>query len=114
MLRDLEEVLLSIPDPESRNFMREAVRCYHTGAYRAAVVMAVAAGMDDLRRKLNEQAASGGAPAPLRAGAQRIEAIFVDQQAYESTLIDVCEKDASIYSPAEANKLRLLLKTRHL
>jgi hypothetical protein len=47
MLRDLEELLLTITDSASREFMREAVRCYNVGAHRAAVVMAVAAGMDD-------------------------------------------------------------------
>lgn len=114
MLRDLEEVLLTITDSASREFMREAVRCYHAGAYRAAVVMAVGAGMDDLRRKLNEQAASGGAPAAAKAAASRIETAFKDQDAFESALIDACEKDAAIFGPADAAKLRLLLKTRHL
>jgi hypothetical protein len=114
MLRDLEEILLRIGDPASLEFMREAVRCYHAGAYRAAVVMAVAAGMDDLRRKLNEQAASGGAPATAKEAASRIEASFNSQDAFERALIDACEKDAEIFAPAETEKLRLLLKTRHL
>lgn len=114
MLRDLEELLLTVPDRESREFMREAVRCYGAGLCRAAVVMAVAAGMDDLRRKLNVQAASGGAPAGAKTAANRIEATFNDQKAFEGDLIDACEREASIYGPAEAAKLRVLLKTRHL
>lgn len=101
-------------DRESREFMREAVRCYGAALYRSSVVMAVAAGMDDLRRKLNEQAASGGAPAVAKAAANRIETTFKDQKSFESDLIDACEREASIYGPAEAAKLRVLLKTRHL
>jgi hypothetical protein len=32
MIRDLEVLLLQIPDAESRAFMEEAVRCYSAGA----------------------------------------------------------------------------------
>ena len=114
VLRDLEETLLTIQDRSSREYMREAVRCYHAGAYRAAVVMAMAAAMDDLRRKLAAQAASGGAAQSVKEAAQHIEQLYKDQQAFESTLIDVCEQGANIFTPAEASKLRLLLKLRHL
>jgi hypothetical protein len=114
MIRDLEAVLLTIADRGSREFMREAVLCHHGGAYRAAVVIAVAAGMDDLRKKLEHQAAAGGAPAGVTAAHQKVDGLFKKQEAFERTLIDACEQQANYFSPGEAKKMRLLLDLRHL
>lgn len=113
MIRDLESLLLTIPEPASREYVREALACYSAGAYRAAVVLSVAAGMDNLREKLATVAASGGAEAATKTAHQEIEKRFNAQEAFENGLIDAAEK-ATILSPAEANKLRVVLKTRHL
>ena len=47
MIRDLEAVLLTVVDPDSKVLLRDAILSYSGGSYRAAVVMALAAGMDD-------------------------------------------------------------------
>lgn len=113
MLRDLEELLLRIEDPASQEYMREAVRSYHGGAYRACVVIAVAAGMDDLRRKLQGLASSGGASPDVKNANAEVDKRYRDQDAYESTLLDHALK-VDITTPAEDKKLRTLLQTRHL
>lgn len=115
MVRDLEELRLRVLDERSRQYVSEAIQCYGAGAYRAAVVLAMAAGMDDLRRKVNELAAQGGASKELRDLQKSIEKAFKDQKAFEQNLIDGCgEIGAGLYDPAESAKLTVLLKTRHL
>src|SRR5215831_17841529 len=115
MLRDLEELLHSVSDERSRDFMAEAVRCYYGGLYRAAVVMAMAAAMDDLRRKLTELVATGvaGIDATVKEAHARIEARFNNQDAFENELIETTRK-LEMFSPPEEVKLKLLLKVRHL
>lgn len=113
MIRDLEELLLTIPDIDARSYVREAVNCYHASAYRAAVVLSVAAGMDDLRRKLARVATTGGIDPGIKAAHTQIEQRFRTQDAFEAQLIDACES-ATLLTPSEAAKLRVVLKTRHL
>jgi hypothetical protein len=114
MIRDLEELLLTVPDLDSREFMKEAVRCYQAGAYRASVVMAVAAGMDDLRRKLNRLASSGASSLAVVTAAQSVEKQFQAQQPFEGTLIAAAASGVGFITPSEQKKLNALLVTRHL
>lgn len=93
--------------------MREAVKCYGAGAYRAAVVLAMAASMDELRRKVNNLASSGGASKQLKQLSDSVISAHKDQEPFEKKLIDGCKK-LDIISPAEHTKLELLLKTRNL
>lgn len=115
MLRDLEELLHSAIDDGSRDFMGEAVRCYYAGLHRAAVVMAMAASMDDLRRKLGELVATGisGIDVTVKDAHARIETKFKDQDAFENDLIETTTK-LGMFSPSESAKLKMLLKVRHL
>ncbi len=114
MIRDLEEMLLTVPDKDSREFMKEAVRCYQAGAYRASVVMAVAAGMDDLRRKLNRLASSGASSQAVSTAAQHVERQFQAQQPFEAGLIAAAGAGVGFITPSEQKKLSGLLTTRHL
>ncbi len=114
MIRDLEEQLLRIPRPEAREQMAEAVRCYHAGAHRAAIVMAFAAAMDDLRRKLVDLAGSGGASSDLKAAVGHIESTFALQRAFEEDAIATAQVHAQLISPDEAKALQSYLKLRHL
>ncbi|WP_147439647.1 hypothetical protein [Corallococcus sp. CA049B] len=113
-LRDLEELLLSIEDRKSREYMEEAVRCYHAEAHRAAIVAAFAAAMDYLRRRLAELIQSGSGSSDLRRKFESIEKVFKEQKSFEYELIDVCEKSAGMLTPSEAKLIRSLLETRHL
>lgn len=114
MIRDLEALLLEVRDSEVRAYIAEAVSCYSGRSYRAAVVIAVSSGMEDLRRKLDRLATSGGASADLKKSNSEVQKMFADQQAYEASLIAACAKQAGMLSAAEEKKLGLLLKTRHL
>ena len=114
MIRDLEELLLTVLNDDSRAYVHEAVKCYNAGAYRAAVVLSVAAGMDGLRQNLEKVATSGSASDPIKKAYKTISDKFVAQNAYEDELINVCRTHASIITSSEADKLLLLLKTRHL
>ncbi len=112
MLRDIEELLLRVRDPMSRAYIREAVQCYAAGAYRACVTLAMAACMDDLRRKLGTLATSGAGAAVTTAHGI-VEAEWNAQRAYESMLLDQA-KAIDLISPDEEKKLRALLSIRHL
>jgi hypothetical protein len=107
VLRDLEEVLNTIPDVTSREYMAEAIRCYHAGAYRAAVALAMAAAMDDFRRKL-----AGLTSTPeLKEASRQVEEKFKNHQPFENLLID--QSSQLGFEQAEAWKLKKLLDTRN-
>lgn len=114
MLRDLEELLHQVRAPEKREHMNEALRCYAAGAYRAAVVIAVAAGLDDLRQKLGDLASSGGAPQPVKDAHNQIEQQAGAGQAFESQLISYCRHTVDMLTQSESDKLGAILKIRHL
>lgn len=59
MLLDLDELVLSCHDPRSQEYIREAVLCYKTGAYRASVVACWIAVAFDIVDKIRELAAGG-------------------------------------------------------
>jgi hypothetical protein len=114
MIRDLEVLLLSITDATAREYMMEAVRCYHAGAYRAAVVVAMAAGMDDLRRKLDGLVSTKGASSTLASAVREINKRLANQDPFEQQAIDAAEQCAQLVTAAEAKELRTLLSQRHL
>lgn len=111
MLRDLEELVLRVQDDVVREQVREAVRCYHAGAYRASIVMAVSAAMQDLRRRVNELVMSGAGE--LSALKKDVDDKDRVEAAWEMMLLDGCKRD-DLISGAEHQKLGLLLKQRHL
>lgn len=59
MLVDLDEMVSNCPDPRSREYIREAVQCYKTGAYRSSVVACWIAMIFDLVDKIREIGAQG-------------------------------------------------------
>lgn len=59
MIAAFEEAILQCPNETARAHIREAVRCYDAGAYRAAIVSAYVAVTFDLIDKLQVLAAAG-------------------------------------------------------
>ncbi|MCE8041091.1 hypothetical protein HOP60_02860 [Halomonas daqingensis] len=51
-LTDFEELIALIHNPLMKDYMREAMSCYHSGAYRGCIVMSYIALFDDLVDKL--------------------------------------------------------------
>lgn len=66
MLADLDELVLTCPDPRSRAYIKEAVICYKAGAYRASVVACWIAVAFDLVDKLRELSAAGDKEAQIQ------------------------------------------------
>lgn len=114
MVRDLEELTLRVRDPEARAYIAEAVRCYHAAAYRAAVVVAFAAGMDDLRRKLGALAASGSASADLKAAGARVEALAKQHKPFETEVLAAARDHAELLSVADHQKLDAIQRVRNI
>jgi hypothetical protein len=63
VLRDLGDLALKVRDERSRENIREAIKCYEAGAYRAAIVNTWTAVAYDLIDKILELAAEGDAEA---------------------------------------------------
>lgn len=52
-LTDMEELASKIIDKNVQSYMREALTCYMTGAYRATIVLSYIALFDDILAKLD-------------------------------------------------------------
>lgn len=63
MLADLDELVMRCRDERAKKYIDEAVRCYRSGAYRAAVVATWIAVCFDFVDKLRELAAAGDSQA---------------------------------------------------
>lgn len=85
MLRDLEQLIVSIKDYEIRMYMAEALKCYNAGSYRACVILSVIAGMYDLKEKVNILSRSLNAADVLN---KQIIKLYDKQESYEQNLID--------------------------
>lgn len=53
-LKDMEELLFTVTDSNTRDYMKESMACYMASAYRASVVLSAIALFDDLLKKLGE------------------------------------------------------------
>ncbi len=67
MLADLDELVMKCRDERAKKYIDEAVRCYRSGAYRAAVVATWIAVCFDIVDKLRELAGAGDLQADAKA-----------------------------------------------
>ena len=81
----MEELLAKIPSADIRDYMREAMNCYISGAYRGALVLSYIALFDNLLAKLGEFA---NVNATAKAIYQDASKKKNDQDVFESYLID--------------------------
>ncbi len=84
-LTDMEELLARVPGSDIRDYMREALSCYMSGAYRGALVLTYIALFDDLLAKLSELGSVNATAKSIYLEANKRKA---DQDIYESYLID--------------------------
>lgn len=120
-LADLDELILSCRDQQTKAFFTEAVNCYRAGAYRSAIVATWITVVFDLIAKLREIAytddpntADRGAAALLK----ELEAICQKQdvgksQEFESTILEKVKTQFELISPLEYEDLQRLHKDRH-
>lgn len=108
-LSDMEELLNRISNPEITDYMREALSCYSVGAYRACVVLCYIAVFDDLRKKIAPLSSIN--PVAKTIGL-KIEKRAVDQQIYESYMIDQL-KSAGLVTATDAFRLEQIRVLRN-
>jgi len=116
VLVDLEELLLQVRGESSRFYLREAVRSYGVGAYRAAVLSTWIAVSYDLTEKFRELAAANDKAAiPVVADLDKWIACHDTRQmqAFESGLIKLAQETFQFFSEREALDLKRLYEDRH-
>jgi len=84
-LTDMEELLASVISGDVRDYMREAMNCYMSGAYRGCIVLSYIALFDDLLAKLSEL---GKVNSDAKIIYQEADKKKVGQEVFESYLID--------------------------
>ncbi len=108
-LTDMEELITTVDDKDVADYLREALTCYGTGAYRACIVLSHIALFDGLRRKVK-------ALAPVNSVAKGvsdyIEPIAASQKVFETPLIHKL-KAAAIVTELEAQLLEQLNNQRN-
>ncbi len=100
-LSDMEELLSRIENKAMVDYMREAIGCYHTGAYRGCIVMSYIALFDDLGQKLQELGKTNAAAKKI---AKDVKQRQDDQQVFETYMVDQL-KAAKLLTEAEASTL---------
>jgi len=108
-LIDLDELVLKIPDQIERAYFEEAARCYHIGAYRAAVILSWIVTARNLEKKLEQLATEDG---EARRYWTKIDTKKRNEQAYEEDLIDAF-RALGILDEQETKELKHIRDTRN-
>jgi hypothetical protein len=108
-LSDMEELLFRIQNKATADYMREALACYNSGAYRACIVLSYIALFDDLRQKLSQL---GVLSTVARDVSRQVEERAEEQQVFESFMIDKL-KAASLITEPDAFRLDQIRQLRN-
>ncbi len=84
-LTDMEELLATVTSSDVRDYMREAMNSYMSGAYRGCIVLSYIALFDDLLAKLAELGKVNAAAKAIYIASEKKK---TDQEVFESYLID--------------------------
>jgi hypothetical protein len=109
MLRDLEELVLSIKKQHIKGFMTEALNCYNVGSYRAAIILSTIAGMHDLREKIKDLSSS---IREVRDLDDEIERRISNEENYENYMVEQAASQ-SILSPSELESIKSYMNLRN-
>lgn len=105
----LDELLLEVPDQLERQYLEEAVKCYHIEAYRAAVILSWIVTARNLEKKLEQLAWEDGETERYWVG---IEKKKKEERSFEEDLLDACQT-LGILDDQEAKELKHLRDTRN-
>ncbi|MHC2021451.1 hypothetical protein [Methylobacterium sp. CM6247] len=105
----MEELVATVSDKDVANYLREALACYGSGAYRACVVLTHIALFDGLRRKVKVLAPVN---AVAKSVSDHIEPLADQQKVFEKPLIDKL-KTAGIITQLESQILEQLNTQRN-
>jgi hypothetical protein len=108
-LTDMEELIATVPERDTAEYLREAFVCYGAGAYRACIVLTHIALFEGLRAKLLVVASMNKAAKAVLA---IIEPATSAQKVFESTLIDKMRVE-QIITQLESDILHQLNKQRN-
>ncbi|MFB4362604.1 hypothetical protein RAC65_18320 [Pantoea sp. BS_8] len=108
-LLDMEELIGDIVDVNMKEYMREALTCYMTSAYRASVVMSFIAIFEDIYKKLEGLSSTNRTARDIF---QDISKQRDEQKVYENDLINRL-KSNKIISEIDADFLNVLRVLRN-
>ncbi|ALZ95071.1 hypothetical protein ABIE02_003003 [Leclercia sp. 1548] len=108
-LRDMEELISDIVDVELKEYMREALTCYMTGAHRACVVLSFIAIFEDLLKKLDGMATTNRTARDIFT---EISKKRDEQKVYENDLLNKL-KSEKIITEIDADFLTVLKTLRN-
>src|SRR5439155_1282133 len=103
---DMEELVARIDRLSARDYMSEALGCYHAGAFRACVVLSYIALFDDLRAKLAPLAKVNKDAKKIH---DEVEKRATNQEIYESFLADQLAA-AGVVDAAQKMNLALIIQ----
>jgi|GEM_PF-1027724 len=111
MLRDMEDLLNNVYDNEIKDYLKEALKCYMGGSYRACVIMSVIAGVYDLHKKVK---ALAGSDPSYRNLDNEIERRKRSLEVYEKYLFEQCAtEEIDMLNNSELKELQRCLDTRN-
>ncbi len=108
-MRDMEELISDIVDVELKEYMREALTCYMTGAHRACVVLSFIAIFEDLLKKLDGMASTNRV---ARSIFTEINKKREEQKVYENDLLNRLKAE-KIITEIDADFLTVLKTLRN-
>lgn len=108
-LRDMEELIEEIVDVNMKSYMREALTCYMTDAFRACIVLSFIAIFEDIYAKLDGLAKTNATARDIH---NQIKKQRDEQKVFESDLLTRL-KAAQIISELDAEFLDVLRKLRN-
>lgn len=115
-LSDLDELVLKCRDQKAKSYIREAVACYKSGAFRSAIVSTWIAVSFDILDKLKELSLAGDKEAERQVEsfdkARRIGDV-ANSLKFEREILAVCRDKLELISPVEFIDLDRLQEDRN-
>jgi hypothetical protein len=113
---DLEELLGQVRDAGAKDQLREAINCYHAGAYRSAIVSTWVAVVFDYVAKLRELDMTGNRAA--RTKLDTLDAIRTNHElpqllSFEKDLVEEAVTSFELISPVESVDIKRLYEDRN-
>jgi hypothetical protein len=115
-LADLDELVIRCRNEQAKRYIAEAVSCYKTGAFRAAIVSTWVAVVYDIISKLDELALTGDKNAEAKRqefDEYRRSADIANSLKFEKQILDIAKNDFGLISPLEHEDLQRLLLDRN-
>ncbi|WP_076010898.1 hypothetical protein [Alteromonas abrolhosensis] len=115
-LSDLDELVLKCRDEKAKNYIKEAVACYKSGAFRSSIVSTWIAVSFDIIDKLKELSLAGDKEAEIQVEAFE-KAVrngdITNSLRFERDILAICRDKLELISPVEFIDLNRLQEDRN-